>query len=78
MISIVIENKKQLTTFSYNETGKFPDINGKLIKIEISGKELIKLSSIKNIPIYLIDNSCLIWHGKAAGSVLKILKELYL
>jgi hypothetical protein len=53
----------------------FPDIKGKLIQLEINGKELSKLLEQKEIPICSIDTSYLIWHGKAAGHILKFLKE---
>jgi hypothetical protein len=55
----------------------FPDIQGKLVSVELSGKELAKLVEEKEIPICAIDTSCLVWHGKSAGSVLKLLKEIF-
>jgi hypothetical protein len=32
---------------------------------------------VKEIPLCSVDNSYLIWHGKQAGSVLKLLGEVF-
>lgn len=78
MLSVYTEHNKQPIVYTYTSGQNFPDIKGKILRLELSGKELIKLSSIKEIPINAIDQSHLTWHGRSAGGILKLLKEIYL
>lgn len=77
MLKIFTNHNKQDITHSYSLGQVFPDIQGKLLRIELSGSELQKLVQEKEIPICAIDNSYLVWHGKNAGHILKMLRELY-
>lgn len=76
MLKIITNHNKQDVTYTYTIGQTFPDIQGKLLQLELSGKELARLVQEKEIPICAIDNSQLIWHGKNAGSVLKMLREI--
>lgn len=76
MLKIVCNHNKEDITHSFTIGQTFPDIKGKLIRIELSGNELKELFKEKDVPINNIDNSCLIWHDKNAGHILKILKEI--
>lgn len=76
MLKITTNHNHQDITYSYTLGQVFPDIQGKLLKIELSGSELVKLVQQKEIPICAIDISCLIWHDKNAGHVLKMLREI--
>ncbi len=58
-------------------TQSFPNVQGKLLRIEVNGNELSKLIEAKDIPIQVNGNSYLIWHEKHAGRVLKLLRELF-
>ena len=77
MLKIFTNHNKQDVTYSYTVGQTFLDIQGKLLRVEINGNELQKLIREKEIPICAIDNSYLIWHGRQAGSVLKLLKEIF-
>lgn len=77
MLKIVANHKKQDITYSFTLGQTFPEVEGKLISIEVSGKELTKLMEKKEIPICSVDTSCLMWHGRQAGGVLKILREMF-
>lgn len=77
MLKIVTNHNKQDVHYSYILGQNFPDIKGKLVQLELNGKELVKLFKQKEIPISSIDSSYLIWHGKAAGRILKLLKEIW-
>lgn len=76
MLKITVNHNKEDITHTYTLGQTFPDVQGKLIQIELSGKELIKLLEVKEIPICSISACYLIWYGKPAGSILKILKEI--
>jgi len=77
MLKIVTNHNKEDITYYYGLGLVFPDIQGKLLRVELSGRELAKLVEEKEIPICAIDTSCLVWHGKSAGSILKLLREIF-
>jgi hypothetical protein len=76
MLKIFTSYNKQDIIYSYSTGQAFPDIKGKLLRIEISGNELMVLNQKKEIPIHAIDTSCLIWYEKNAGHILKLLREI--
>lgn len=76
MLKIVTNHNKQDITYSYTSGQTFPDIQGKLLRVELCGYELKRLIEEKEIPICTFDSSYLIWHGKPAGSILKLLREI--
>ncbi len=76
MLKIVANHNKQDVTYTYTLGQVFPDVQGKLLQVELSGKELARLVQEKEIPICAIDNSYLVWQGRSAGHVLKILREI--
>ena len=76
MLKIVSNHKKQDVTYTFTVGQTFPTVEGKLVRVELSGAELAKFIEKKEIPICGVDNSCLVWHGRAAGHVLKILREV--
>lgn len=76
MIKIVSNHNHVDVTYSYTLGYPLPKIDGKLLRIEISGNELVVIVNEKQIPIYITTSSYLIWHGKNAGHILKWLREL--
>lgn len=76
MLKIVTNHNKQDVTYSYTLGQTFPEIEGKLLRLELSGAELSKLLQTKEIPLCAIDTSYLIWHDKNAGHILKLLREV--
>jgi hypothetical protein len=77
MLKIYVNHNKQDIVHSYSIGQTFPQINGKLLKIEINGNELNRLAQHKDIPLVSLDSSYLVWHGRNAGSLLKILREVF-
>ena len=77
MLKIIANHNKQDVTHSFTEGQTFPDIQGKLIRIELGGKELSRFLEKKEIPIANIDTALLVWQDKAAGHVLKLLREIF-
>ena len=76
MLKIITNHNKQNIVYSFSLGQIFPDVQGKLLQIELNGKELTKLVQEKEIPICAIDNSFITWNGRAAGRILKLLKEI--
>ncbi|MGI0058753.1 MAG: hypothetical protein ACREBJ_03200 [Nitrosotalea sp.] len=76
MVKIVVNHNKQEVTHSYTLGQTFPDVQGKLLLVEVSGKELTKFLEEKQVPICTIANSSLTWEGKQADGILKILREI--
>lgn len=77
MLKIIANHNRQDITYSFTVGQNFPDIQGKLISVEANGNELDKLLEVKEIPVNLVKGGYVIWHGRHAGSVLKILRELF-
>ena len=67
MLKIYSNHNKQDVSYSFTIGQSFPDVEGKLLRIEISGNELLKLMEVKEIPLCSVNNSYLIWHGKHAS-----------
>jgi hypothetical protein len=76
MLKIITNHNKQDVVYSFTLGQNFPNIEGKLLRVELSGAELSKFIQKKEIPICDVDSSYLIWHDGAAGGVLKILREI--
>ena len=47
MLKIITNHNKQDIIYSYTVGQVFPDIKGKLLRLEISGSELLKLNKKK-------------------------------
>ena len=78
MIKIYCNHNKQDVMHSFTIGQSFPNVQGKLFRIEIYGNELSKLNEVKELPLNLGGNSYLVWHGKHAGRFLKVLREIFL
>lgn len=77
MLKIFVNHERQDITYSFSMGQTFPEVKGKLLRIEMNGKELAKLMEVREIPVCLADNSYLAWDGKQAGSILKVLREIF-
>jgi hypothetical protein len=77
MLKIVTNHNKQDVTYSFKIGQAFPEVEGKLLSIELNGKELQKFLEVRDIPVSEIDTAYITWQGKPAGSVLKALREIY-
>ena len=77
MLKIITNHNKQEVSYSFKIGQKFPDIEGKLISIELSGKELQELLEVREVPVCEIDTAHIVWQGKHAGSALKLLREVF-
>lgn len=82
MVKIVVNVNKQDVALAFSVGQAFPEVKGKLISIEVSGKELQRLQEKrredeKELPLSLPDGACLTWHGRNAGRVLRDLRELF-
>lgn len=82
MLKIITNHNKEDVTYSFTIGQTFPDIQGKLLRIEVNGNELEKLMESKEIPLYESINGkplktvYLVWNGKACGAILKTLREI--
>lgn len=76
MLKIYTNHNKQDVVYSFKFGGTFPEIEGKLLKVEANGNELEELLVFKGIPVSTASTSYLVWEGKFAGSILKTFREL--
>lgn len=77
MLKIYSNHNKLDICYNFTIGQTFPDVQGKLSHIEINGNELMSLLKIKDIPIYSPEKSYLIWHGRHAGRIMKVLREMF-
>ncbi len=77
MLKIYSNHNKQDITYSFTMGQSFPKIEGKLLRVEINGAELQKLIEVKEIPLYKGKALYLVWNGKEAGRMLKVLREIF-
>ena len=75
MLKIVTNHNKQDITYSYTIGQTFPKIEGKLLSVELSGKELEKFLEAKELPVN--EMKCATWYNEYAGRVLKFFREIY-
>lgn len=78
MIKIYSNHNKEDIVYSFSMGQAFPDVLGKLQRVEVNGAELQKLIEEKEIPVYEGKTLYLVWNGKQAGRMLKVLKELFI
>lgn len=76
MLKIVVNINKQDTSVNWSVGQALPTIEGKLVSVEASGKELLKLQEGMEIPLNAVDTASITWHGRNAGRVLRVLREL--
>lgn len=77
MIKIFVNVNKQDVVYSCSLGQQLPKVNGKLIRLEINGNELLKLSQEKEIPINSIDSAYCVWYGRNAGRILRLLHGIF-
>lgn len=76
MLKIYTNHNKQDITYSYTLGQAFPDVKGKLLRVELNGKELARLMQEKEIPISNSEYAYLVWDGKQAGHIIKLFREI--
>lgn len=77
MIKIVVNVNRQDVTLTFTVGQAFPKVEGKLVSVEVSGRELQRLQDDKELPLNLPADACLTWNSPHAGRVLRELKELF-
>lgn len=78
MVKIFANVDRRDVVYSCSLGQQLPTVNGKLLRLEINGNELLKLSQLKEIPINSIDSAYCIWHGRNAGRILKLLRDVFI
>ena len=76
MIKIVANVKRQLQTYSWALGQTLPTIEGKLVSVEVNGRDLARLVETLEIPLCSTENTSLTWHGRHAGRILRTLREM--
>jgi hypothetical protein len=77
MVKIFVNHNKEDLTYSYTQGQAFPVVEGKLLRVEMGGAELARLMEEKEIPLFETKGLYLVWQGRQAGSILKLLRELF-
>jgi hypothetical protein len=74
MLKIITSHNKQDVTYTFTIGQNFPQIEGKLLSVELSGKELEKFLEVREVPVN--EMKCATWCNEYAGRVLKLLREI--
>jgi hypothetical protein len=77
MLVIYTENHRKPISHSFTLGQIFPTIQGKLLKVELSGKELLKYSEAIELPICYSPIMTLVWHPPHVGRLVKSLREIF-
>ena len=77
MLRIYVNVRKQDVTLCFSVGQQFPKVEGRLISVEASGKELAAFLAKTETPVNVNDGMTLSWHGKNAGRALRTMRELF-
>ena len=77
MLRIYVNVNRQDVTLSFSVGQQFPKVEGRLISVEASGKELATFLAKSETPVNVTEGMVLSWHGKFAGRALQTMRELF-
>ncbi len=77
MIRIYVNINRQDVALSFSIGQRFPKVEGRLISVEASGKELVAFLAKNETPVNVTDGMVLSWHGKSVGRALRTMRELF-
>jgi len=77
VIRIYININRQDVALSFSIGQQFPRVEGRLISVEASGKELAAFLAKNETPVNVTDGMVLSWHGKNAGRALRTMRVLF-
>jgi len=77
MLKIYVNVNKQDVTLTYSVGQQFPKVEGRLIQVEASGKELAAFLAKSETPVNVVDGMALTWSGKGAGRALRAMREIF-
>jgi hypothetical protein len=75
MIRIISSFNRREVVSVFSRGGSFPSVQGRLISLELSGKELALFIERKQVPLHAASGS-ITWNGRFVGRALKELREL--
>lgn len=62
---------------SYSVGQRFPEVRGRLVSVEASGKELSAFLARQELPVFPVENMTIAWTGKHAGRALQVMREIF-
>ena len=77
MLKISVNVNKQDVALTYSAGQQFPKVDGRLISVEASGKELSAFLAKSETPVFQLDGMTITWRGKHAGRALRTMRELF-
>jgi len=77
MLKISVNVNRQDAVLTYSAGQQFPKVEGRLISVEASGKELEAFLVRAEIPVNITAGMAITFHGKAAGRALRTMRELF-
>lgn len=77
MIRIFTNVNRQDVVLTYSSGQRFPKIEGKLVSVEASGRELNEFLSKHETPVVPNEGMVIAWHGRHARRALRTMRELF-
>lgn len=77
MIKITADIDRRRAVLTCTLGGQFPAVNGRLVSLEASGKELVAFLELYQVPIRAIEGMSITWAGRSAGRALRAVQALF-
>ncbi len=77
MLRIFTNVDRQDVVLTYSSGQRFPKVEGRLVSVEVGGRELHELLTHGELPVVPNDGMVISWHGKHARRALCRLREVF-
>ena len=77
MLKVHVNANRQDVVLSYTMGQQFPKVEGRLVSVEVSGKELASFLEKNAVPLVHNVGMVIAWHGKHAGRALHRLRAVF-
>lgn len=77
MIKITVDIDRRRTVLTCALGGQFPAVNGRLVSLEASGKELAAFLELHQVPVKATEGMSITWAGRSVGRALRGMQALF-
>lgn len=77
MIKIIADIDRHRTVLTCMLGGQFPAVNGRLVSLEASGKELAAFLELYQVPVRPTQGMSVVWSGRGTGRALRAMQALF-
>lgn len=77
MVKITADIDRRRVVLTCALGGQFPTVNGRLVSLEASGKELAVFLELHQVPVRVTEGMSITWTGRSAGRALRAVQALF-